>query len=323
MLKYEVLKYLENSDGFLSGSKISSFLGVSRNAVWKAVKQLEDEGYCFEKSTRLGYKLIGETSELSQYGIRKYLSGDFVREVEVLDEVSSTNTYLMERGSKGEKEGLLVVAKRQTGGKGRRGRHFHSPEGGLYFSLLLRPKKDYEGTSYLTVMTAVSVMDAIREILHLPVGIKWVNDIYLDGKKCAGILTEATVDFETGGVAYAVVGVGINLNAKIESFPKEIRDIACAISGENTYDCKNRLVATVVNKLVENLAYFNYDKGAIIEKYRKGSVLIGKRVNVIREEGGQIARVSGITDEGHLLVVYDDGREEELYFGEVSLCLKD
>ena len=158
MIKNEVLHLLEKSNGeYLSGSRIADLLGVSRTAVWKAVCALEKEGYLFEKSTRNGYKLKGSKA-LSLYGVKKYLKNTDVREVEFFEEITSTNTYLMERGAKGEKEGLLVVAKRQTSGRGRRGKTFFSPNGGAYFSLLLRPRPAFWEASWVGDGTAPSVV---------------------------------------------------------------------------------------------------------------------------------------------------------------------
>ena len=319
MIKEEVLSLLENSgDEYLSGSVIATKLGVSRTAVWKAVASLEREGYRFEKSTKNGYKLKGKDG-VSSFGVKHYLRGDFVREVECFEELASTNSYLMEKGAKGEKEGLLVVSKRQTSGRGRRGKNFFSPDGGVYFSLLLRPKKDYVGTAYLTVMTALAVMEGITEVYKVPAGIKWVNDVYIGNKKCAGILTEASIDFESGSIAHAVIGVGINLFVPEGGYPEEIKEVACAI-GVNAPDAKNKLIATVFNKILD--CYYDFDKVDVVNRYKAGSIMEGKKIIVKREEGDRNALCLGMDDACRLIVRYDNGEEETLYFGEVSLCLK-
>lgn len=323
MLKEEVLKLLEENRGsYVSGGKIAKTLGVSRNAVWKVIQALEQLGYKFEKSTRLGYKLLEDNDKLSSTGIRKYLKEGYVRSIEVHDELSSTNDYVMAKASRGEADGLLVVAERQVGGKGRFGRSFHSPEGGVYFSLLVRPDKSYKGNSFLTVMAAVSVVEALKEVYGVSAGIKWVNDIFIDGKKCSGILTEASIDFESGSVAYAVIGIGINLKEQAGGFPEEIKDIACAVDVE-AIDGKNRIVAAVINNLLDYINLFEYDKTAIIDKYRSRSIMTGKRVIIKRESGDREALCLGINDECQLIVRYPSGKEETIYCGEVSLCIKD
>lgn len=322
MIKEEVLSLLENSgDEYLSGSVIATKLGVSRTAVWKAVASLEREDYRFEKSTKNGYKLKGKEG-VSSFGVKHYLKGDFVREVECFEELASTNSYLMEKGAKGEKEGLLVVSKRQTSGRGRRGKNFFSPDGGVYFSLLLRPKKDYVGTAYLTVMTALAVMEGITEIYKVPAGIKWVNDVYVGRKKVAGILTEASFDYESGAVSHVVIGVGINVKTPSNGFPKDIENIACALDKEVT-DGENKLIATIVNKLSEVMREFEESSALVMARYREASVILGKEILVLRDGIEAPAIAEEITDEGHLIVRYPGWEKEELFFGEVSLCLNE
>lgn len=321
MQKELVLNYLEENRGaYVSGGDIAKALGVSRNAVWKVIKALESEGYKLQKSTKLGYKLLEENDELTASGINRYLKVDLSK-IEIFDELESTNSYLMQKGSLGEECGCLAIAKEQTGGRGRKGRSFFSPSGGVYFSLLIRPDKEFKGGPYLTCMAAVSVMEAIKEVYQIDCGIKWVNDIYIGDKKCAGILTEASIDFESGSISHAVVGVGINILEPEGGYPKEIKKIACAIN-ESIPDGKNRLVATIVNKLYENIEWFDMDKSNVMDRYKAGSILIGKKVIVKRESGDKTARCITITDEGYLVVEYADGVQEELFFGEVSLCIK-
>ncbi len=322
MIKEEVLSLLEKSEGdYLSGSVIATKLGVSRTAVWKVVASLEKEGYRFEKSTKNGYKLKGKTG-VSSFGIKHYLNGDFVREVEYFEELPSTNSYLMDKGAKGEKEGLLAVSKRQTSGRGRRGKSFFSPDGGIYFSLLLRPQKDYVGTSYLTVMTALAVMEGITEVYKAPAGIKWVNDVYIGRKKVAGILTEASFDYESGSVSHVVIGVGINLKTPPNGFPKDIEKIACALDKE-VADGANKLIATIVNKLSEVMKEFEESSTLVMARYREASVILGKEILVLRDGIEAPAVAEDITDEGHLIVRYPGSAKEELFFGEVSLCLSE
>ncbi|MBQ8178684.1 MAG: biotin--[Clostridia bacterium] len=321
MQKEMVLNYLERSRGsYVSGGDIARALGVSRNSVWKVIKSLEEQGYKFKKSTRLGYMLLEENDELTISGVTRYLKDGYVRKVEIFEILESTNSYLMQKASLGEEGNLLVIARTQSGGRGRKGRSFHSPSGGVYFSVLLRPSKEFKGAPYLTCMAAVSVMDAIKEVYGVECGIKWVNDIYIGDRKCAGILTEATIDFESGSISHAVVGVGINVKEPSGGFPKEIRDIACAI-GKECPDGKNRLIGAVVNNLMDTLNCFEYDQTQVMDRYREGSMLIGRKVLVKRDTGDKRAKCLGITDEGYLEVEYSDGTKEELFFGEVSLKL--
>ncbi len=261
---------------------------------------------------------IEENDELTQSGINSYLKDGEVRKIEIFESMESTNSYLMKKASEGEEGNFLVVAKSQSEGRGRRGKSFYSPTGGVYFSILLRTNDGFKGAPYLTCMAAVSVMDAIKEVYDVDCGIKWVNDVYVGRKKCAGILTETTVDFESGGLKYAVVGVGINVREPEGGFPEDIREIACAI-GKECPNGRNRLIASVVNNLIESVRCFECDQKQIMDRYREGSILIGKSVLVKKDNGDRAAKCLGITTDGYLEVEYVNGEKEELLFGEVSL----
>ena len=195
-VKNEVLKILENNrDIYVSGNYISKEIFVSRNAVWKAVNALKNDGYLIDSVTNKGYKISSDTDIVSAESISKYLKYNI--DITVLSEIDSTNNYLKKLASDGEKEGKLVVACKQTGGKGRMGRSFYSPDNtGIYFSLLLRPNFPIEQSLLLTVMAAVAVADTAKQFSEADIKIKWVNDVYANGKKLCGILTEGSVSLE-------------------------------------------------------------------------------------------------------------------------------
>ena len=320
MLKEKVLNFLELNRGrYVSGAKIASELDVSRNAIWKAIKGLEGEGYLIEKRTNQGYMLKEEDDKLSLVGIEKLIKKDSKLEIEVFQTIDSTNKYLFKKGSEGGREGLVAVAESQGCGKGRLGRTFFSPSGGVYFSILLRPDKNSHVTERLTVLGALAVCESINELFGVGAGIKWVNDIYIGNKKCSGILTEASIDFESGSVAYAVLGVGINVYAPDGGYPDDIKDIACAVDVA-VPNAKNKLVATVLNKLLEY--YYNFNNETVVERYRALSIMVGQTVIVKRDSGDRKAVCKAIDDECRLVVKYlDDNEQETLYYGEVSLCL--
>ena len=189
----QLLELLENSRGtYFSGEEIARILRVSRAAVWKAVKALRQEGYAIDAVTNKGYCLSPETDILSAQGVGKYLKGEYRElEVQVLPTVPSTNALVRERANQGCPEGLTVIANTQTAGRGRMGRSFFSPpETGLYLSLLLRPTR-YEPRQAvrLTAVAAVAMCEAIEAVSGREAGIKWVNDVYVQGKKVCGILT--------------------------------------------------------------------------------------------------------------------------------------
>ena len=250
--------------------------------------------------------------------LEKYL--DQKLNITIFEELDSTNNYLKKLGSKGEKENQLVIASSQTGGRGRMGRTFYSPNGtGIYFSLLLHPEFSAEKSLFLTVMAAVSVAETVMKYNKNDVKIKWVNDVYIDGKKVCGILTEGSI-YADKELEYAVVGIGINVIAPENGFPDEIEDIATAIFPGNTEEnIKEKIVSEVVNRFFK--MYKGFDTN-YIKRYREYSYLIGKDINIISGENIRPATVIDITDDCHLLVKNESGELEEISSGDVSVRLK-
>lgn len=240
--------------------------------------------------------------------------------ITIFSELDSTNNYLKKLGSQGEKENTLVIAESQTAGRGRMGRSFYSPNGtGIYFSLLLHPEFSAEKSLFLTVMAAVAVAKTVMKYNENDVKIKWVNDVYIDGKKVCGILTEGAVN-QQKMLDYAVVGIGINVIAPKNDFPEDIKDIATAIFTENTEgNIKEKIIADVVNKFFE---MYNGKDTDYVKRYKEYSYLTGKEINIISGENIRPATVLDITDDCHLLVKNENDEIEEISSGDVSVRVK-
>ena len=315
----KVLEALEtNRDRPVSGAALAKEAGVSRNAVWKAVNALIARGYPVTSSKR-GYTLSCDSEVVSAQGIAKYLY-EKVRAVCAIDvrkTVTSTNTVAKELASSGASEWTTVVATEQTGGKGRQGRKFYSGAGaGAYFTVVVRPRDERAG--FLTVIAALAASRAIEQVFGTSPAVKWVNDVYVDGRKCVGILTEAVTDLESRGIEFAVVGTGFNLNEPEGGYPEEIRGIAGTV-GAKVKDGANRVVAAALNEYYE--LYTSFDKKAVAEEYRARSFLIGRTVTVVKASEEREAVVTGIDDECRLEVDYG-GERALLDSGEVRLLLK-
>lgn len=239
--------------------------------------------------------------------------------ITIFEEIDSTNNYLKKLGSQGKKENQLVIALSQTGGRGRMGRSFYSPNGtGIYFSLLLHPEFSAEKSLFLTVMAAVSVAETVMKYNKNDVKIKWVNDIYIDGKKVCGILTEGAIN-SNKMLDYAVVGIGINVIAPQNGFPDDIKDIATSIFlGKAEEHIKEMIVADVVNKFFD---MYNGKDDSYIKRYKEYSYLTGKKINIISGDSVRLATVIDITDDCHLLVKNENDEIEEISSGDVSLRL--
>ena len=321
--KEKLLKLLETHRGsWFSGEEIAGQLAVSRAAVWKAVNALRGEGYSIDAVPNRGYCLSETTDILSPQGIRKYLHGPAgALELHVLAAADSTNALVQQQANAGAAEGYTLIANAQTAGKGRCGRSFYSPDGtGAYLSVLLRPENCPAARSIrITTLAAVAMCRAIEEVSGETPGIKWVNDIFLRGKKICGILTEGAFSMETGMLESAVLGVGINVYAPRDGFPPELAEIAGSLFPSPRSDMKNRLVAAFLNQLMA--LYRAEDPAAVLEAYRRYSLVVGREVTVRAPSGDRKALVLGIDDDCRLELRYDDGTEASLSCGEISVRL--
>lgn len=318
-VKKELLKILEkNREKDLSGQELADRLMVSRTAIWKAMKELREEGYQIEAVNNRGYRLAGETDILSEEGIRLELTNEAVKEVAVFRTIDSTNLEVKRRALQGEKEGLVVVSESQTAGRGRLGRSFFSPLGtGIYFSILLEPKLNATDAILLTTAASVAVARGIRKVTDLEPSIKWVNDVYLGDKKVCGILTEAMTDFENSSIQYIVVGIGINYKEPPEGFPEEVKDIAGALVDGKEKIPRNRLVAAVLDEFFT--IYEELPDRHFMEDYRRWSNVLNQDVKYLEKDIWHFAKAVGIDDDGGLIVRDKDGKEKILKTGEITL----
>lgn len=321
-VKEQLLPLLEQSgEQFLSGAEIAARLNVSRNAVHKAITALKEDGYLIEAVTNRGYRLSGESDVLSAAQIGALLDGLSDRlAVTVKPLVTSTLTVIKEDAENGAPEGTVLVAAEQTAGRGRFSRSFFSPPGsGIYLSILLRPRIPATDAVLITTAAAVAVARAAEELSGRTAEIKWVNDVNIDGKKICGILTEAALDLESGSLRYAAVGIGINVYEPECGFPDEIKERAGAVFERRAGNLKNRLAAAV-------LKYFFYyydtlEQKAFLADYRKRCTVPGKQITVLSGERAVPALALDVDDACRLHVRYQDGTEDYLSSGEISIRL--
>lgn len=310
-----VLAYLEESRGsFVSGEEIAEKLGISRTAVWKAVKNLEARGYKITASTNKGYSL-SQNCDILSAEIIKNLSGS--PEVIVKDSTESTNTDAKILAVSGAKHGTVVIADKQENGKGRLGRSFYSPKGGLYLSIVLRLKSDFSSAVLVTTASAVAVCKAVDKFSDKKPMIKWVNDIFADDKKVCGISCEAVTDFESGVVDFVIVGVGVNFKTK--SFPKELENIAGSLFSQNDSVTRNEMAGEIIKNVLT--AAYNLGDKKFIEEYRSRSFLIGRQISFRENNIWNDALCLGIDDNGGLIISVN-GVKRTLVSGEVSVRRK-
>ena len=278
-----LLEFLDSSRGiYYSGEQMAQALGLSRAAVWKAIKSLQEEGYPITAVSRRGYCMSPKADFLSEQGILRYAGADCRNlKITVFPALDSTNRTLRERAEEGAAEGTVIFAEEQKKGRGRYGRSFFSPpDTGLYFSILLRPEGWSAAEAWkLTTLAACSVCRAVEKVTGGQPGIKWVNDIYLNGRKICGILTEGVSGMETGLLEYVVLGIGLNLYPPEEGFPGELQKSAGALFEESEADMKNRLAGLILKDFMDSYEKQNFEDQ--IRSYRSRSLVIGRNVSVI------------------------------------------
>lgn len=320
-MKEQVLNLLRRKRGYVSGQEMSEALGVSRSAVWKAVEALRQEGYVIESAPRRGYRLAAPTDRLALPEVLAAL-GDhpWRNSIQVLDTVDSTNNLAKALAHEGASAGTVLIADQQTGGRGRMGRSFLSPPGsGVYLSVILRPTQPPQELLHLTCAVAECLCDAVEKTAGFRPGIKWTNDLVYGGRKLCGILTELSLEAESGQVQYAVVGAGVNCAQRAEDFPPELREMAASLSMVmgSPVD-RNRLAAEMIRALARLENGLAENRPSIMEGYRKDCVTLGRAVAVESSQGTRWGQALDVDDWGALLVDFGSG-PEKIQSGEVSV----
>ncbi|MDL2254266.1 biotin--[acetyl-CoA-carboxylase] ligase [Ruminococcaceae bacterium OttesenSCG-928-I18] len=302
---------------FLSGQEAAKKLSVSRAAVWKAAEALRAEGLPLEAVKGRGYRLAAKGDFLTEAALQTLLPGAPVR---VLQQVDSTNREAKRWALDGAPHGAVVAAQSQSAGRGRMGRTFASPPGGLYMSVVLRPGPGKAGLSLLTAATAVAVCEAVQALCGKNLKIKWVNDLYYENKKCCGILTEGVAGLESGDFEYLVAGVGINYTTPATAFAQEIRGRAASLYPQGEPAVSRALLAADIHTRL--LALFSLlPRADFLAEYRRRNLVPGRRVRVLDTPAYE-AQALYIDDGARLVVRTQTGEEKVLLSGEVSVLLK-
>lgn len=308
---------LNHREEELSGQTLADHLGVSRNAIWAAVKTLQKDGVPIRALANKGYRLPATYDPLQASYFKKTLAES--APLWVYPTVDSTNDQLKNLARAGAVHGSAVLADHQSAGKGRLGRSFYSPAlTGLYVSVLLKPDPSFQVGLNTTLKAAVLAARCLEKYGAPPIGVKWVNDLYTSRGKVAGILTEATINMENGMVDTVVVGVGINLLPPKGGFPEDIASHAAALFTPDNYrPIKNPLAQDLVEAY---RALLKEDQDhALLSEYRERSVVLGKEVLATMGDRKIVGTVTAIRDDGALVLERADGQPENLMSAEISL----
>ena len=316
-VQQDLLLMLKQTEAYLSGEELGSRLGLSRTAIWKRIERLRACGYQVEGSSRRGYRLQPDQDLLLAAEIlagldRQRLAGPVWHFVTL----PSTNDLAKDLARRGYPEGMVLVAETQSAGRGRLGRVWESPAGtGIYLSLLLRPPLPPTELPKLTLTAAVAVVEALKEVTALEIGIKWPNDIIFDGKKLGGILTE--METESDQMSHVILGVGLNINTL--AFPDHLAGLATSLGSTGRSYSRLAIVRTFLAAMDRWYGTFlDQGFGEILASWRRETVTLGKPVRVrlgAREVSGLAVDVA---PDGSLLVKKPCGEVEKIISGEIE-----
>ncbi len=307
----QILEILKGrSDDFVSGEELSELLDVSRTMVWKHVTSLRDCGYMIESITGKGYRLTGMPDLLLPSEIKRDLKTDFIgQQIHYFDELDSTSVKAREIAVDSP-DGTVVIAEKQVGGRGRMGKKWHSPPGGIYLSIILKPEIPPDHAHRLTLVSGVAATEVLKE-LGVAAEIKWPNDILINEKKVCGTLTE--IDAEMDAVNYVIVGIGIDANIELEMLPS-IAMLQATSLLEETGGVVDRVAITqrFLERFEQYYATF-MDVGfsQILKHWREYSSTIGRRVKIVTKFRTIVGEAVGIDHDGALIVELDDGSVEK------------
>lgn len=314
--------FRQNEGKYLSGEEISKRLSISRTAVWKHINKLREEGYEFEAVSRKGYRLVHSPDKLDPQAVLQGLrTRTFGRRLKIVEVTTSTQEEVRLLAEEGAPSGALVLAEEQTGGRGRQGRKWFSPpRKGVWMSLLLRPDRPLSFAPQLTLLIAVAVCRAIRKTSGVDAGIKWPNDLLVQGKKVCGILVESVSEDER--IRYCIAGIGIDVNVEADELPADLQTVATSLKIESgRSQDRVALITAVMNELEELYTLYEQEGFTPIKHLWEAlSIMLGKRV-AIKTPQGEVSGVADALDESGALILLDDkGEPFKLFSGEVHLA---
>lgn len=321
-IRKELLDAFTNAgETFLSGQQLANLIGCSRTAVWKHMEKLRKEGFELEAVRRKGYRIVKTTEKMIPDEIRLGLKTNFIgKNIHYEDCIDSTQKAALRLAYDNAPEGTVVIAEEQTAGRGRMNRKWHSPKyTGIWMSLILRPNLPLPKAPQLTLLTAVSIVQAIEDLTGLEPGIKWPNDILIKGKKVCGILTE--LQAESDRIHSIIIGPGINVNQSLEEFPTELQGIATSLKIEKGEAISRSALIKSIFTFFEKLYLIYLDEGFLPIKllWESYAINIGKDIKVRTLTGTIEGRAIGITEDGVLQIEEGDGTIHQIYSADIEL----
>jgi BirA family biotin operon repressor/biotin-[acetyl-CoA-carboxylase] ligase len=304
-MKGRILKALRERSDHLSGETLSGQLGISRVSIWKHIRSLKKDGYVIEASPR-GYRLVSSPDLLLPY---EFPDPDLEQKIHYFPEIGSTMDAARELAKKGAGEGTIVIAEAQTRGRGRLSREWLSPDGGIYFTLILRPRISPAYAPRINLMAAVAVAITIRKLFGLKAELKWPNDVLIEGKKVCGILAE--IDAETDVVNFVNVGIGINANASIPQFEKTATSLKDVLGREIS---RKEFLSTLLAEIERRQPLLM--ESDLLEEWKKLSATLNKDVRIMSLGEEVIGQAIDIDATGSLILKSKDGSLRTVLVGD-------
>ena len=320
----KVLSFFQTHDSeYLSGQDLSDVLKISRVAVWKHIKKIQTLGYKIESKQKLGYRLIDDTEKLLPWEITRDLKTKLIgKRVYYFEEIDSTQNFAQNFAADKKENGTIIIAEKQTSGRGRLDRKWTSPKGGIWFSLIIHPKFDVSSSTLIPILSAVALSKSIKSVLDIETEVKWPNDITMNGKKVAGVLVDAS--FQTNSIDYLILGIGINFDIDTKKLEKRLTKTPNfygidSLRGKEDKTPPKKLLKEFLLQFEKNL--FQLDKGEkskIIKEWTKRAAGIGKKIT-INTSNGKISGISQGIDNDGALKIKTRNEIKKIYVGDVVL----
>ena len=320
----KVLSFFQTHDSeYLSGQDLSDVLKISRVAVWKHIKKIQTLGYKIESKQKLGYRLIDNTEKLLPWEITRDLKTQLIgKRVYYFEEIDSTQNFAQNIAADKKENGTIIIAEKQTSGRGRLDRKWTSPKGGIWFSLIIHPKFDVSSSTLIPILSAVALSKSIKSVLGIETEVKWPNDITMNGKKVAGVLVDAS--FQTNSIDYLILGIGINFDIDAKKLEKRLTKTPNfygidSLRGKEDKTPPKKLLKEFLLQFEKNL--FQLDKGEkskIIKEWTKRAAGIGKKIT-INTSNGKISGISQGIDNDGALKIKTRNEIKKIYVGDVVL----
>ena len=319
----KILSFLKSHKSeYLSGQDLSDVLKISRVAVWKHIKKIRTLGYTIESKQKRGYRFMKTTKQLLPWEISAKLKTKYIgKRIYYLEETDSTQNFALQIAQNKKENGTIIIAQKQTGGKGRLNRKWISPKGGIWFSIILHPNFTIEESILLPIVTAIALSNAIQKSLKIKTNVKWPNDITLKRKKVAGIIIDAS--FQSNVIENIIIGVGINYKIKSKELEKKIVKTpnfygVDSLLNESQDDHPIILFKDFIHDLEKKIDELSSGKKSkIIKEWTQNSETINKKVTVYTANGKVSGVAKKIDSDGSLQIKTKYGIER-IFVGEVT-----